>query len=132
MKTAPDKWGTPITRDLSGIEMLRKLRGVKSFDQFPESTKRVYLQVAKCFPGIQVWAFGSRVVGHYVDKRDGEEIRAARKIAGIKDKIESDFDFLVEPNAIQVGELPPNTERVRCRIPESEKIAIPIYYVELG
>jgi hypothetical protein len=46
----------------------------------------------------------------------------------MKSKIESDFDFLVSPDAVQVGELPENTERVRCRIPENERIEIPIFY----
>jgi len=127
-KTAPDKWGTPIKRDLSGVEALRKLRGVKSFDQFPESTKAVYLAVAKCFPGWQVYAIGSRVRGDYVDRFEGSAIYAARYRAGMKSKIESDFDFLVSPDAVQVGELPENTERVRCRIPENERIEIPIFY----
>lgn len=128
MKKAPDKWGTPITRDLSGIEMLRKLRGVKQFSQFPSRTQEIYLAVAKCFPGVQVWAVGSRVRGDYVERYDYFFVSAARNEAGMKQKTESDFDFLVSPDAVQVGELPPNTERVRCRIPESEKIAIPIYY----
>lgn len=128
MKKAPDKWGTPITRDLSGIEMLRKLRGVKQFSQFPSRTQEIYLDVAKCFPGVQVWAVGSRVRGDYVERYDYFFVSAARNEAGMKQKTESDFDFLVSPDAVQVGELPPNTERVRCRIPESEKIAIPIYY----
>ena len=50
-----------------------------------------------------------------------------RERAGMKFKEESDYDFLVSPDAVQVGELPPNTERVRCRIPENERIEIPIY-----
>jgi hypothetical protein len=38
MKTQPDKWGTPIKRDLSGVEHLRQLREVKTFADFPEDT----------------------------------------------------------------------------------------------
>lgn len=134
MKTEPDKWGTPIKRDLSGVERLRKLRGVKTFDDFPETTKAVYLAVAKCFPVWQVWAVGSRVRGDYVNEKYGEFIREVRAKAGMRNKIESDFDFMVAPDAVQVGELPPNTERVRVRIPDSEKIEIPIFQngMELG
>ena len=128
MKAAPDQWGTPITRDFSGVEKLRKLRGVKTFDDFPESTKAVYMEAARCFPGWQVWACGSRVRGDYREKNDYFFVNIAREMAGMKMKDESDFDFLVAPDAVQVGELPENTERVRCRIPESELIEIPVYY----
>ena len=52
----------------------------------------------------------------------------------MKDKVNSDYDFLVSPEAVQTGELPPDTERVKCRIPETEKIEIPIFQngMELG
>ena len=128
MKTAPDKWGTPIKRDLSGVEILREIRGVRLFDQMPTPTRWVYSDIARCFPGAQVWAVGSRVRGDYVIDGDGDWVREARRKAGMKDKTESDFDFLVSPDSVQVGELPQNTERVRCRIPESEKVMIPIFY----
>jgi len=148
MKTQPDKWGTPIKRDLSGVEHLRQLRGVKTFADFPQSTQDIYLQVAKCFPGWQVWAVGSRVRGDYIDvpeiQENGKHKRGdwleysnvirAREAAGMKDKVNSDYDFLVSPEAVQTGELPPDTERVKCRIPETEKIEIPIFQngMELG
>jgi len=133
MKTAPDKWGAPIKRDLSGIMELRAMRGVNAFDEMPTSTQRIYLEVAKCFPGVQVWAVGSRVRGDWTKATDGKWIKEARADAGMKPKTESDFDFLVSPDAVQTGELPPNTERVRCRIPINERIEIPIYYgLELG
>lgn len=142
MKTAPDKWGTPIKRDLSGIEHLRLIRSVKSFEQFPKGTQDVYLAVARCFPGVQVWAVGSRVRGEYIclltlqeigysyaeSWQEYERVTLARKAAGMKQKGISDFDFLVSPDAVQIGELPPNTERVRCVIPISERIEIPIFY----
>jgi len=126
-KTEKNHWGQPITRDLSGVERLRKLRGVKTFADFPESTKAVYLEVAKCFPWVQVWACGSRVRGDYREKNDYFFVNIAREMAGMKFKEESDYDFLVSPDAVQVGELPPNTERVRCRIPEGERITVPIF-----
>lgn len=128
VKTEKNRWGTPIERDISGVEILREIRGVRLFDQMPTMTRWIYGDVARCFPGIQVWAVGSRVRGDYVLETDGEWIRAARRKAGMKDKVESDYDFLVAPDAVQVGELPPNTERVRCRIPDNEKIEIPIFY----
>lgn len=132
---ASDKWGPPIERDLTGVEYLRKIRGVNAFEEMPLYVQRVYKKVARRFPGVQVWVVGSRVRGDYIEPGDADWVKDARADAGMKPKEESDFDFLVSPDAVQVGELPANTERVRCRIPESEKIPIPIYYpenVELG
>lgn len=120
--------GEPMTRDLSGVEILRELRGVKTFDEMPLYVRRAYVQVARCFPGVQVWAVGSRVRGDYVEPGDGAAIRAARKAAGMKDKKESDFDFLILDSTAQpVCELPENAERVRVRVPENEMVAIPIF-----
>ena len=120
--------GEPVSRDLSGVEYLRQLRGVKTFEEMPLYVRRVYLDVARCFPGVQVWAVGSRVRGDYVEPGDGVEVRAARVAAGMKDKRESDFDFLILDSTAQpVCELPENTERVRVRVPENEMVAIPIW-----
>lgn len=120
--------GEPVSRDFSGVEYLRKLRGVKTFDEMPLYVRRVYLGVAKCFLGVQVWACGSRVRGDYVEPGDGVEVRAARVAAGMKDKRESDFDFLVLDSTAQpVCELPKNTELVRVKVPENEMVAIPIF-----
>ena len=120
--------GGPVTRDLSGVEILRELRGVKAFEEMPLYVQRIYLDVARCFPGVQVWAVGSRVRGDYVEPGDGVEVRAARVAAGMKDKQESDFDFLILDSTAQpVCELPENTERVRVRVPKNEMVAIPIF-----
>ncbi len=120
--------GEPMSRDLSGVEILRELRGVKTFEEMPESTKAVYLKVAQCFPGVQVWAVGSRVRGDYVEPGDGGLLRDARKVAGMKDKQESDFDFLILDSTAQpVCELPENTDRVRVRVLKNEMVAIPIW-----
>lgn len=147
-KTPADKWGTPIKYDLSGVEQLRKLRGVKTFADFPQSTRGVYLQVAKCFPGWQVWAVGSRVRGCYICILSFQELgmnygeswieyertKQARLAAGMKDKGQSDYDFLVAPDAIQIGQLPKGAERVRVLVPKDERIPIPIFEngMELG
>lgn len=126
-KTPPDKWGTPVHRDLSGVEELRKLRGVKTFEEMPLYVQRVYLEVARCFPNIQVWACGSRVRGDYIEPGDYFFVKIAREMAGMKPKKESDFDFFIYGKAHPVCALPPNTELVKCRIPEKELIAIPIF-----
>ncbi len=129
--TPKNHWGEPLQFDFSGVEYLRGVRGAKSFDDFPPATQRVYLRVARCFPGVQVWACGSRVRGDYVDAGDCSFVNEARKMAGMKAKPESDFDFWTTGKP--VCELPENTEQVRCRVPENEKVAIPIFNdVELG
>lgn len=143
--------GEPVARDTTGVEWLREHRGVKCFEDFPYLTKRIYLNVAECFPGVQVYAVGSRVRGDYVDCADvvsqyvvysrlgkaetGNEqttflefVRLARNRAGMKFKQESDFDFLILDSEGQpVCELPENTERVRVKVPKEEMIEIPIY-----
>jgi len=111
---------------------IRELYRVSKFEAFPPETKAVYTAVAKCFPGFQVYACGSRVRGDYVDfneaNRHEKIVIQARKAAGMKHREQSDYDFWVAPGAVQVGALPQNSERARLRIPESEKVAIPIYY----
>jgi hypothetical protein len=111
---------------------IRQLYRVSAFNEFPPETAAVYEKVARCFPGSQVYACGSRVRGDYVDfneaNRHEKIVIQARKAAGMKHREQSDFDFWVAPGAVQVGALPQNSERARLRIPESEKVAIPIYY----
>ena len=123
----PDQWGDPVERDLSDIIKLRNERGVTAFFEFPLETQKIYKRVAKCFPHSQVWAVGSRVRGDFARQDDSDFIKQARAKAGMKPKEFSDFDFIVSADAEQVGELPYNTERVKCRVPENEMIPIPIY-----
>lgn len=123
----PDKWGTPIIRDFSGLKILRDTRSVRRFWEMPTTTQAVYLEVAKCFPGVRVWACGSRVRGDYVEVNDKEIVRQWRVNAGMKNKAESDFDFWINGAPHPVRELPANTEQVKCRVPDTEKVAIPIY-----
>lgn len=115
-------------RDMSGVEWLRSLRGVKRFEQFPERTRRVYLEAARCFPGVRVFACGSRVRGDYVEAGDGSEVRGARRRAGMRDKAESDFDFFVPDSRVEAsGQLPKGAQRVRARVPLNELVEIPVW-----
>lgn len=119
-----------IVVDNSLLLKIRAKYGVKSFDQMPGYTQAVYSSIAKCFPGFQVYACGSRVRGDYADAGvtpTDVTVTFARKAAGMKQRPNSDYDFWVEPSAIQTKNLPPNCDRARLRIPENEKIAIPIY-----
>ena len=119
-----------ITVDNSMLLKIRAQFGVTSFDQMTAYTQAVYYSVAKCFPGFQVYACGSRVRGDYMDASNPTDriVIDARKAAGFKYRENSDYDFWVEPAAIQIKDLPPNCDRARLRIPEKEKVAIPIYY----
>lgn len=116
-----------IENDGRALEKIAAGRRVSSLSEKPWYAENRYLRAAACFPGFQVYACGSRVRGDYVDSWDGPEIRAARAAAGKSPKTRSDFDFWVEPGAVQVGELPDGMERVRCKVPESQKIAIPMW-----
>lgn len=101
IQNAPRVIGAPILlnfRDVEEIEDLRKQRRVERFAEMPMKTRHVYLRIAECFAGNQVYACGSRVDGDYIDADDAnfEAIRAIRLRAFKADKPESDFDFYVE------------------------------------
>jgi hypothetical protein len=119
-----------IEHDGAALEKIAAARRVTSIGQMPWYAQCRYLRAAACFAGFQVFACGSRVRGDYVDGWDGEEVRRARAAAGKSPKKRSDYDFWVEPGAVQMGELPDGMERVRCKIPESHKIAIPMWDFE--
>ena len=116
-----------IEHDGAALQKIAAARRVTSIDEMPWYAQCRYLRAAACFAGFQVFACGSRVRGDYVDSWDGEQVRKARESAGKSPKQRSDFDFWVEPGAVQVGELPDGMERVRCKVPENQKIAIPMW-----
>lgn len=101
-------------------------RRVRTFGDFPEGTKIAYRHIASFFPGDQVYACGSRVRGDYVEYLDPPEVREWRRRAGKSDKEVSDYDFFVQPNAVQVGDLPSHADRLRYGVPDEQKIPIPI------
>lgn len=120
-----------VTVDNSLLLSIRAIYRVTNFEEFPGMTQVMYFTIARCFPGAQVYACGSRVRGDYVDAtglRSAElQVEIARSKAGLKHRQMSDYDFWVEPGAEMVGVLPDNADRCRLRIPENEKVAIPIY-----
>jgi hypothetical protein len=119
--------GKPIVKNDWLLDAMRCSRWVYDFSQFPEEARAVYAAISGRFPGSQIWACGSRVRGDYVDGPDDIILRAARKLAGMKEKMQSDFDFWAAFDAEQVGELPENVDRCRVRVPEKEKIPIPMW-----
>ena len=119
--------GEPIKNDDGAITLLRLKRAVNCFADFPAATRAIYTDIAGRFPGSQVWACGSRVRGDYMNFAGDTEAIEARAAAGMKRKLHSDFDFWAVPDAEQVGKLVANADRCRVRIPEKEKIPIPMW-----
>jgi hypothetical protein len=98
------KWSIKQSkRRITGVEIniepsesaikIRDSRKVLSFDQFPESTKAVYLTIADHFQGVQIYATGSRVNGDYIDGNSLFSVRYMRNEFGKAEKQISDFDF---------------------------------------
>lgn len=114
----------PYFPDTSALDALRHERGVLCFKDFPRQTQAFYNLIASCFPGRQVFACGSRVRGDYFDET--LDTRAARRSGGKAEK-PSDFDFWVGDNLPETHPLPPGADRARCRIPETEKIPLPMW-----
>lgn len=110
--------------DTSALNALRKERAVLYYRDFPRQTQAFYSLVASCFPGRQVFACGSRVRGDYFDET--LDTRAARRSGGKPEK-PSDFDFWVGDNQPEAHALPVGADRARCRIPETEKIPLPMW-----
>lgn len=114
----------PYFVDTSALEVLRQNRGVSNFKDFPRATQVFYNLIASCFPGRPVFACGSRVRGDYLDET--LDTTTARRSGGKAGKV-SDFDFWVGDNSPEAYPLPPGADRARCRIPESEKVLLPMW-----
>lgn len=125
-----------IAQGLSRIEAIRTSdvfsshfdeRAVSVFHDMPAGTRQIYGGIADCFPGVQVYAVGSRVNGDYVDAYDQPEIREARSAAGKSEKDESDFDFWIAEKIQPVGELPAQSDRLFYLPPGEKKIPVPMW-----
>ena len=104
-----------------------KSRSVSEFHEMPAYTRHIYGCIADCFPGIQVYAVGSRVNGDYVDADSPAEIRRARREAGKAEKHESDFDFWIAERVSPVGYLPMLSDRLFYLPPGERKILVPMW-----
>lgn len=102
-------------------------RRAKTFNDLPPYMREQYGVIASHFPGIQVWACGSRVAGDYVEPWDDDEIRVLRDANFKQPKRQSDFDFWIEGNPTPVGNLPTWADHVRGRISENERITIEMW-----
>ena len=117
----------PLTLNKEPLQRIAAKRRVRFFEEMPLRTKEVYIKIAACFPGVQIYACGSRVRGDYVDKADDKAMQEARRLAGKQAKIFSDFDFWAPAWAKPAYELPPMADRTRCIIPETEKVMLPTW-----
>lgn len=125
-----------IADSMSRLEAIRvsdsffqknEIRAVSAFHEMPAYTQHIYGCIADCFPGIQVYAVGSRVNGDYVDADSPAEIRRARREAGKAEKHESDFDYWVAEQVSPVGDLPLLSDRLFYLPPGEKKIPVPMW-----
>lgn len=118
-----------VKLDTLDLEKIRTLRVVKNFAGFSKGQQESYTEIAKCFPGVQVYACGSQVRGDWFDfcLPNAETIIAARQKAGMRVDRYSDFDFWVAGGVEPSSQLPSSTDRFRGKFNEKEMVAIPIY-----
>jgi hypothetical protein len=114
-------------REYKGIEQLRSERGAVTYEGMAQNARQMYQRVKECYIGVPVYACGSRVRGDYVDmwNAPGDGVRSARIEAGMPDKKESDFDYWLSGEYETNANVPPVCDRVRCVVPNSEKIMLP-------
>lgn len=118
---------TPVFRKRSKRPALFERRRVSSFDEMPPHMRERFGQIASHFPGVQVWACGSRVAGDYVEIWDGDDIRQMRAKHDKPEKRESDFDFWIDGLPTPIGELPDWADWVRGFIDETQRIKIAMW-----
>lgn len=116
-----------VDRNFDLINAIRAMSSVVVFSGFPIETQNMYLRIAAAYPDSNVFACGSRVRGDYVDKDSEAVVHRARKAAGMKPTEQSDFDYVVEPGAKQIHDLPPNCDRCNFDVPNEEKVLICLF-----
>ena len=104
-----------------------KSRAPASFEKMDVQTQQRYGMIYDCFPGIQIFACGSRVNGDYVDTWSEPHIREMRRALGKADKDESDFDFWVPSNISPVSILPTFADRLFYLPAGERKIPVPMW-----
>ena len=115
-----------VELDMTEIEAIRKRKAIERWDDFDAYQKRMYLSIAKCYPGSQVFACGSQVRGDHMTMVS--HVISARKKAGMRTDRESDFDYWVHHNIPTAALIPAESDRYRGKFNEKEMVAIPIYY----
>lgn len=122
-----------VKLDTLDIERIREIRKIDSFDSFDRWGKKYYLEIAKCFPGEQVYACGSQVRGDWFTfcMPNASTVIDARKKAGMRVDRYSDYDFWIHQNAVESKPIPDYADRYRGKFNEKEMVAIPIYYGDI-
>lgn len=121
----------PVVVDKTLLEMVRLERAVSVFERFKNSTADKYREIASLYPGVQVYACGSRVRGDWWDSNQIEWpntdiILQARHEGGMRTDKFSDYDFWVPADALPERPLPVWADRFRGKFNEKEMVAIPI------
>ena len=106
-------------------------RRVRSFDDFDPDTQRRYLHLSGRFPGIQLYACGSRVKGDWIDDETDSRIVEMRRELGKANK-RSDFDFTIPSMTADekykaMRLLPAGYDLLIFGVPEDEMIPIPMW-----
>lgn len=117
-----------VELDMGPIEAIRKNNRPTCFDDLWGYQRYNYMEIAKCFPGVDVWACGSHVRGDNMLLHGNIGIIKARQKAGMRVDRDSDYDFWVHPITQPVKDLPCNSDRYRGKFNRKEMIPIPIYY----
>ena len=119
-------------KDRKRAESIAESRAVGVFSRMPVSTQRKFMRIASSFPGRIIYACGSRVTGHWIDKGCGKEIAFMRKTLLRKDTEVSDYDIFIEPNEgddiLQMRSLLPSYADLVLILPHGEpKILIDMW-----
>lgn len=101
------KFSTDFAPDF--VTLIRN-RSADTYEGLSPRAKIIYDEVARCFPGHQVYAIGSRVNGDFIDITDPPEVKEWRARAGKSPKDDSDFDFIVPGVERDYRWIPENTD----------------------
>jgi len=82
--------------DIEPARQLADSRRFEAWEQMPPYMQHNYLKISDCYVGFQCYAVGSRVNGEYVELWGNRYVRRMREILGKSEKMESDYDYIVE------------------------------------
>jgi len=118
--------GTAFVVPESWLEYVERTR-CETWADFPNFVKAAYLELTSFYPGVQLYACGSRVEGGAVDMWSEQRVRVLREAAGRSNKLASDFDYIAPGTVSQPDGIPGHFDRVRTLPPGEHKIAIPMW-----